>query len=80
MGFDLLCTMHPAGCQRHTHTLPSICHPLPWRALQEQMSISSIQLTVGAEVKGAFIFVGDASTNNGMDNPVCAMVRAEPAR
>lgn len=36
--------------------------------------MTSIQLTVGENTTGAFIFVGDSSDNNGMSNPICAKV------
>lgn len=39
------------------------------------MDVAKVQLQAGEEIRGAFIFVGDKSSNNGMDNPVCAMVR-----
>jgi hypothetical protein len=50
-------------------------HPPPPLCVQERSSVTSVQLTVGESVEGAFLFVGDASSNNGLDNPVCAMVR-----
>lgn len=48
--------------------------PPTFLALQNQLSITSIQLTMGENTTGAFIFVGDSSDNNGMSNPVCAKV------
>lgn len=33
-----------------------------------------MQLRAGEEIEGAFLFVGDKSTNNGMDNKACAIV------
>lgn len=42
---------------------------------QQAMDVTKVQLQAGEEIRGAFIFVGDKSSNNGMDNPVCAMVR-----
>ncbi|PRW61614.1 chitin [Chlorella sorokiniana] len=35
--------------------------------------VSKVQLRSGEEIKGAFLFVGDKSTNNGMDNKACAI-------
>ncbi|KAL4853807.1 hypothetical protein ACK3TF_005288 [Chlorella vulgaris] len=47
--------------------------------LPARTSVSSVQLTTGESAKGAFIFVGDEASNNGMDNPVCAMNLNLPA-
>lgn len=52
---------------------PRPCSPPP--AAQTTTSVSKVRLQAGESVEGAFLFVGDLSTNNGMDNPVCAMVR-----
>lgn len=37
--------------------------------------MTKVQLQVGEKVEGAFLFVGDDPSNNGLDNAVCAMVR-----
>lgn len=42
--------------------------------LQTKTKVSKVQLRAGEEIKGAFLFVGDKSTNNGMDNKACAIV------
>lgn len=42
--------------------------------LQTETRVSKVQLRVGEEIEGAFLFVGDKSTNNGMDNKACAIV------
>lgn len=42
--------------------------------LQTKTKVSKVQLRAGEEIEGAFLFVGDKSTNNGMDNKACAIV------
>ena len=54
------------------------CHPPPppftRPLLQASTTVTSVQLQTGETVEGAFIFLGESGSNNGMDNPVCAMV------
>ena len=46
--------------------------------VQASTNVTSVQLQTGESVEGAFIFLGESGSNNGMDNPVCAMVRRLP--
>jgi hypothetical protein len=67
----------------HPSPLPSP-YPPPFRrcrcrhhcrcSLQASTTVTSVQLQTGETVEGAFIFLGESGSNNGMDNPVCAMV------
>lgn len=49
--------------------------PLP---PQSKTKVSKVQLRAGEDIEGAFLFVGDKSTNNGMDNKACAIVSGTP--
>lgn len=42
--------------------------------------MTSVQLTAGAKVEGAALFVGDSGSDNGLGNPSCATVGASCRR
>ena len=42
-------------------------------AVQDPMDVTNVQVIVGHDAT-VFMFVGMDVTNNGMNNPVCAMV------